>query len=99
MVAWLRAHGHPDARRYLAGDGKQPGDVDAIPGVTLEVKDQNDYDISGWLRQAVAESRGRIAVVVMHPRGVADVGDWWAVMRVSDLNRLVLDDDELGQAS
>ena len=39
VVNWLRDHGYPDARRYLAGDGRQPGDIDAIPGVSIEVKD------------------------------------------------------------
>lgn len=40
VVNYLREHGYPDARRYLAGDSRQPGDIDAIPGVSIEVKDR-----------------------------------------------------------
>lgn len=28
VVNYLRAAGWPDTRRYLAGDGRQPGDID-----------------------------------------------------------------------
>lgn len=91
VVAYLRQNGYPDARRYLAGDGRQPGDIDAIPGVSLEVKNQAAYAISAWVAQAVEEAGPRTPVVVMHPAKVAldDVGNWWAVMRVSDFLPLV----------
>lgn len=94
VVAYLRQHGHPDARRYLAGDGRQPGDIDAIPGVSFEVKDQATYCFPAWLAQAVAEAGERLPVVVAKPKGVAldDVGDWWAVLRFSDLLELLGDE-------
>ena len=95
VVAWLRENGYPDARRYLAGDGKQPGDIDAIPGVALEVKDQATYSIGAWLAQAIDEAGpDRLPVVVMHPKGVRvdDTGNWWAVLRFSDLVDLVRDE-------
>lgn len=87
VVAYLRDNGYPDARRYLAGDGRQPGDVDAIPGVSIEVKDQAAYSISAWVAQAIDEAGERVPMVWMHPKGVRvdDVGNWWCVMRVSDV--------------
>lgn len=87
VVAHLRKNGWPDARRYLAGDGLQPGDIDAIPGVALEVKDQARYDFPGWLRQAVTEAGPRLPVVVAKPNKVAldDTGEWWALLRFDDL--------------
>lgn len=94
VVAWLRKNGYPEARRYLAGDGNQPGDIDAIPGVCLEVKSQAKYDIPAWLRQATEEAGWRLPVVVVHPKGVADVGDWWAVMRFEDAVELLDERDE-----
>lgn len=94
VVAYLRQHGHPDARRYLAGDGRQPGDIDAIPGVSFEVKDQATYCFPAWLAQAVAEAGERLPVVVAKPKGVShdNVGDWWAVLRFDDLLELLRED-------
>lgn len=95
VVRFLRAAGFPDARRYLAGDGRQPGDIDALPGVSFEVKNQATYDFPAWLRQAVAEAGpNRLPVVVAKPNGVPvdRVGDWWAVMRFSDLMDLLRED-------
>ena len=78
VVNWLRDHGYPDARRYLAGDGRQPGDIDAIPGVSIEVKDVAASAWPTWCQQAVDASGGRIPVVVRRTRGVTDVGEWQA---------------------
>ena len=35
VVEFLRRSGWPDARRYLAGDGRQPGDIDFHPLICL----------------------------------------------------------------
>ena len=92
VVAYLRQHGYPDARRYLAGDGRQPGDIDGIPGVALEVKNQERYSLAEWVDQAVAEARTNLPVVVAKRRGKPDPGDWYAVLRFSDLVELLTDD-------
>lgn len=79
VVNWMRVNGYPDARRYLAGDGRQPGDIDAIPGVCIEVKDRAGSAWPTWLRQAAAEGGPkRISCVVRRTRGVPDVGRWEA---------------------
>lgn len=81
-VNWLRAHGYPDARRYLAGDGRQPGDLDAIPGVTIDVKARRELDIPGWLRQVELEAGpARLPLLWVHRPGLADPGDWWMIGR------------------
>ncbi len=89
VVNYLRQHGYPDARRYLAGDGRQPGDIDAIPGVSLEVKNQAEIELAAWVDQAVAEARSNLPVVVAKRRGRPDPGDWYAVLRFSDLVELL----------
>jgi Holliday junction resolvase len=94
VVNWLRGHGFEDARRYLAGDGRQPGDIDAIPGVSIEVKDQQQHRIGEWLRQAEAEARSALPVVFVKEKGTADVGQWWAVLRVRDFVGLVADEQQ-----
>lgn len=79
VVSYLRTHGYPHARRYLAGDGRQPGDIDAIPGACIEVKDVKASAWPTWLRQACEQAGDhRIPVVVRRTRGVADVGAWEA---------------------
>lgn len=77
VVNYLRGQGWPDARRYLAGDGRQPGDIDWHPLVCLEVKDVKRSSWPTWCRQAAAEARpGMVPVVVRRMRGVTDVGEW-----------------------
>lgn len=76
VVNYLRSHGYPDARRYLAGDGRQPGDIDAIPGLCIEVKDCARSAWPSWCQQAEEEARGRAWVVVRRARGIRDVALW-----------------------
>lgn len=67
----------PDARRVLAGDGRQDCDVTFHPRVSLEVKDRADSAWPSWCRQAVEQSKpGTIPMVVRRTRGVTDVGRW-----------------------
>lgn len=89
LVNWLRSRGWRDARRYLAGDGRQPGDIDGVPGVCLEVKNCQRHDIGAWLRQVEAAAGANLPVVVVKPRGIVDPGQWWAVMRVDQLAALL----------
>jgi hypothetical protein len=77
VVNWLRDHGYPDARRYLAGDGRQPGDIDAHPLLVIEVKDCAASAWPTWCRQAAAAALpGTVPVVVRRTRGNPDVGLW-----------------------
>lgn len=77
VVNYLRSVGYPDARRYLAGDGRQPGDIDWHPLVCLEVKDVAASSWPSWCRQAAAEAPpGTIPMVVRRTRGAADPGLW-----------------------
>lgn len=81
VVNWLRLAGWPDARRYGSGDGRQPGDIDAWPGICVEVKDRAASAFPTWLAQAEAEAGpNRIPVVVRRIRGNPDVGAWPTVL-------------------
>lgn len=82
VVNWLRDNGYPDARRYLAGDGRQPGDIDAIPGVVIEVKDVAASAWPSWCEQAATQAGpDRLPVVVRRTRGIPDVALWLARWR------------------
>lgn len=90
-VNWLRTNGYPDARRYLAGDGRQPGDIDAIPGVCIDVKDRAELAIPEWLRQVEIEAGWRFPLLVVKRRLLSDPADWWAITRMRHMLPL-LDD-------
>lgn len=81
FVSWLRRNGFPDARRYLSGDGMQPGDVDGVPGVCIEVKNHRELRIPQWLEQVESEARSAVPVLAVRRPGLTDPGDWWAVLR------------------
>lgn len=86
FVAFLRANGYPDARRYLSGDGRQPGDVDGVPGVCIDVKNHQRLAIPEWLAQVEAEApAGSIPVLAVRRPGLVDPGQWWAVTRWSTM--------------
>jgi hypothetical protein len=84
VVRYLNARGF-EARRYLAGDGKQPGDIDWHPLIVIEVKDVRASSWPAWCRQAAkATGPGQLAAVVRRERGNPDVGRWPCRFRWSD---------------
>lgn len=80
VVAWLRAHGHPDAattRHRLGHDGwHAPGDVIGVPGLVIECKAVAASSWGSWCRQAEEEANGTPWCVVRRQPGVTDVGAW-----------------------
>jgi Holliday junction resolvase len=93
FVSFLRREGWPDARRYLSGDGLQPGDIDGVPGVTIEVKNCAQLSIPAWLRQVEAEAApGSLPVLAVRRPGLVDPGDWWAVLRWREMVGLLRED-------
>lgn len=75
-------------RRFLAGDGLQPGDVDGIDGLCIEVKNAKTQAMPAWLRQAHEEAGDNFAVVVSKPRGVTDPALWHATVTFEDFMTL-----------
>lgn len=85
-VRWLNTRGHR-TRRFLAGDGEQPGDIDGVPGLCIEVKDQATYKFPQWLKQVRAEARpGDLPVVLIKPNGIGldSTDKWWILVRADD---------------
>lgn len=92
VVRYLQAHGYPHAERRALRGRADCGDVAGIPGVAVEVKDCAKVDLAGWLDEARREAvnaRAGIGVVVRRRRGRPDVGEWFAVLSVADLLRLL----------
>lgn len=98
-VRFFHTHGFPGARRTLAGDGHQPGDIDGIqipaegPDNTaiwadacIEIKAQATYNIPEWLRQTSEQAaEDQTPVLIVKPRGVANAAAWWVIIRAGDI--------------
>ena len=95
VVKWLRENGWIHAERSRAGWQDDRGDVDGLPGVVVEVKNQKRIDLPGWLDELEVECRNAKAwtgVLVVKRRGSTDPDDWYCVMpgyRWIDLMRAV----------
>lgn len=83
IVDYLRAQGFPHAERRLAGSNKDRGDIAGLPGVVIEAKNQNRFDIAEWLNEAETEKandRAWLGVVWAKKRGKSSAGDGYVVM-------------------
>jgi hypothetical protein len=73
VAEYLRTAGWPYAERSRAGWTDDRGDIDGIPGIVIEVKDQAKHDLPGWLRELAVETanaRADVGVLVVKRRGV-----------------------------
>lgn len=94
VVKFLRDNGFPHAERRVAGASADRGDITGLPALCVEVKAAARYEIGGWLVETTTEAgnaRANHGLLVVKPKGVGytRVGDWWAVMRLADMTRLL----------
>ncbi len=96
VVEYLNAHGHRTERRRLMGV-EDCGDIAGIFGWVIEVKSEKRIDLPGYLSELAREIKasdkrmaatpvsfnGHTGVVIVKKRGTTDVGQWYAVMPVS----------------
>lgn len=70
-------------RRTLAGIHDR-GDIAGIPGLVIEVKNQQAMDLAGWVDEAEQEAanagKGVLGVVWHKRRGKASATDWYVTM-------------------
>ena len=92
-ATWFREHGHPEAeRRYDAGRHDDRGDLRGIDNTTIEVKNHNKLDLAGWIGELETEMTNAgtdYGAVIIKRRGRGDPGEWYALMTVELLNRLL----------
>lgn len=90
---WFANNGHPDAdRRYGAGRHDDRGDLIGIADTTIEVKNHQRHDLAGWideLHREMANAGTTYGAVVIKKRGTSNPGEWYALMTVDLLNRLL----------
>lgn len=86
VVNYLRENGFPYAERARSGWADDRGDIDGLPGVCIEVKNERRIDLSGYVTELLREKiagRATTGVVIVKKRGTSDVGSWYAVAPVS----------------
>lgn len=93
VVSFLRLQGFPYAERLALQGGKDRGDITGIPGIVIEVKAENEYTWSGWLKETKVEqgnAKADFGLLVSKPRtvGATRVGNWYAGMYAADFGRL-----------
>ena len=83
VAKWLRKLGWIHAERSRAGFQDDRGDIDGMPGVCIEVKNEKKIDIPGYLRELeveIANAQAWTGTVIVKRRGSMNVDDWYAVM-------------------
>ena len=80
-------------RRALSGVNDK-GDVAGVPGCVIEVKNQRSYKIHEWMKETETErinAEADFGILVIKPNGVgvANVSQWWAVVSLETITRLV----------
>jgi Holliday junction resolvase-like predicted endonuclease len=82
VVNWLREKGY-QAQRNRAGWTDDRGDVDAINGVVIEVKNRQQHNWSSYFEQLGRQMQDKQAytgVILCKRPGHANPGKWLAVM-------------------
>lgn len=62
--------GWPDATRIPKAGAKDLGDLDVVPGWTIEAKNEKGLSLAGWTEEARAEAEhaGNVMFAVVHKR-------------------------------
>ena len=97
VAKWLNKLGWVHAERSRAGWTDDRGDIDGMPGVCIEVKNEKRIDLPGYLRELeveMANAKAWAGAVIVKRRGSTDPADWYAVMPASVWAQLLLELDQ-----
>lgn len=88
---WFKASGWPYAE--TAGAGRSGIDILGMPGLAPEVKARRLFNMTGFLKQAVAQRKLGLPFVVIRPDGYGEtrVGEWAVLMTLADATELFKD--------
>ena len=84
----------PAVERRAQSGKNDKGDIAGVPQTVIEVKNQATYKISEWLKETKIETinaKSKIGVLVIKPKGigVSKVEDWWAVVDLATIAKLL----------
>lgn len=89
-AAWLAARGWPYAEPV--GNGRGGTDITGTPDLAVEVKAEDGWRPTGWLRQATGQ-RGcaDVAFVIQRPKGFgpATIASWPVIIRLDEFTELL----------
>lgn len=95
VARYMADNGWPYAQRsYGAGRTNDVGDITNCPGIVVEVKNQQRFDLPGWLGELeveVANANAITGVLVVKRRLHTDPADWYAITRFGDWCHLAKD--------
>lgn len=83
VAKWLHQFGWIHAERSRAGWQDDRGDIDGMPGVCIEIKNEKRISLPGYLRELeteMANAKAWTGTVIVKRRGSTNVDDWYAVM-------------------
>ena len=90
-------------RRTLNGQYDK-GDIAGVPNAVIEVKNQKTYKIQEWIKETEQErinAKEPLGILVVKPNkiGVSRVNEWWAVVSLETITKLLKDFDAEGLQS
>lgn len=93
VVRWLNENGHPYAERRALAGALDKGDI-LLPGVNvvIECKDVRSDNWGVWLNETLQEqvnAKADYAYCIRRRVGRPDVGDWFALTTVRQMNALL----------
>lgn len=98
FVDWIKLRGVPNAeRRHLSGQYDK-GDVagwvkgDGQKSVCVEVKSGASLKLPAWIKELKAEvdnAQADVGFIAIRPSGKPKVDDWWAVMPMPEMMKLL----------
>jgi Holliday junction resolvase len=92
VVRYLQEHGFPYAERRALHGNLDKGDITGCGPIVFEVKDHAKITIPAWLKELeeeVANAKAEAGAVLAKKRGTLKVGEWYAIMPVSALVKLL----------
>lgn len=80
-------------RRVLSG-ANDKGDLSGVPNSVVEIKNQKTYKFHEWLKETEQERLNAgedLGVLIVKPKGigVSRVEDWWAVVPLATMTKLL----------
>jgi len=96
VVNYIAGQGFPGAERRALAGSSDLGDITGIPGLVMEVKNHKSYKFPEWIKETEIEknnAKADFGILIVKPNGVGitRVGDWWAVMPLSEMMNLIRD--------
>jgi hypothetical protein len=96
VVDWLKAAGFPWVERRALNGSRDRGDISGIPGVVLELKNQQRITLAEWVDEAQHEANNAgapIWAVIAKRKGKGNPGDAYVVMNLATFAELVRDNE------